>query len=205
MKKKIITVGRQFGSNGREIGKRIAARFDIPFYDKELLTKAAKASGLSENLLKNLDEKPNKSFLYNLVMDPYNYGYSNSGYQMNLSQQAFQATYDTIKSIANEGPCVIVGRCADYALRHNEKLFRTFIFAPMDERIKTIANRFNINEDKAKILISKEDKARASYYNYYTSQKWGALESYDLFVNSSLLSIDDTVDYIVSYIEKINK
>lgn len=205
MTNKIITVGRQFGSNGREIGKRIAARLEIPFYDKELLTEAAKASGLSENLLRNLDEKPNKSFLYNLVMDPYNYGYSNTGYHTNLSQQAFQATYDTVKKIAEGGPCVIVGRCADYALRHNDNLLRTFIFAPMDERIKTIAKRFNINEDKAKLLIAKEDKGRAAYYNYYTSQKWGALESYDFFVNSSLLSLDETVDYMVSYIQTMEK
>lgn len=205
MTNKIITVGRQFGSNGREIGRKIAERLEIPFYDKELLSKAAKASGLSENLLKNLDEKPNKSFLYNLVMDPYNYGYSTTGYHTNLSQQAFQATYDTVKNIAEEGPCVIVGRCADYALRHNDNLLRTFIFAPIEERVKTIASRFKINEDKAKILITKEDKGRAAYYNYYTSQKWGALESYDFFVNSSLLSIDDTVEYMVNYILAMDK
>lgn len=205
MTNKIITVGRQFGSNGREIGRKLAEKLGIPFYDKELLSKAAKASGLSENLLKNLDEKPNKSFLYNLVMDPYNYGYSNIGNHTNLSQQAFQATYDTVKSIAEDGPCVIVGRCADYALRHNENLLRTFIFAPVDDRVKTIAKRFNINEDKARILITKEDKGRAAYYNYYTSQKWGALESYDFFVNSSLLPIDETVDYMVSYLESIEK
>lgn len=200
---KIITVGRQFGSNGRVIGKSIAERLEIPFYDKELLTEAAKESGLSENLLRNLDEKPNKSFLYNLVMDPYNFGYSNTGYHTNLSQQAFQATYDTVKKIAEGGPCVIVGRCADYALRHNENLLRTFIFAPIEDRVVTIAKRFNINEDKAKLLISKEDKGRAAYYNYYTSQKWGALESYDLFVNSSLLPIDETVDFMVNYIKSM--
>lgn len=200
---KIITVGRQFGSNGRVIGKSIAERLEIPFYDKELLTEAAKESGLSENLLRNLDEKPNKSFLYNLVMDPYNFGYSNTGYHTDLSQQAFQATYDTVKKIAEGGPCVIVGRCADYALRHNENLLRTFIFAPIEDRVVTIAKRFNINEDKAKLLISKEDKGRAAYYNYYTSQKWGALESYDLFVNSSLLPIDETVDFMVNYIKSM--
>lgn len=205
MTNKIITVGRQFGSNGREIGKRLAAHFDIPFYDKDLLSKTAKASGLSENLLKNLDEKPNKSFLFNLVMDPYNYGYNNAGYHTNLSQQAFQATYDTIKNIAEEGPCIIVGRCADYALRHRKNLLKTFIFAPMEDRIKTISSRFDISEDKARILITKEDKGRAAYYNYYTSQKWGALDSYDYFVNSSLMTIDETVEYMVSYIESISK
>ncbi|MDD6327519.1 MAG: cytidylate kinase-like family protein [Eubacteriales bacterium] len=204
MTNKIITIGRQFGSNGREIGRQLAEKLGIPFYDKELLQEAAKASGLSENILKNLDEKPNKSFLYNLVMDPYNYGYSSTGYHTNLNQQAFQATYDTVKKLAEQGPCVIVGRCADYALRHNDKLFRAFIFAPFDSRVKTISSRFDIDEEKAKALITKEDKGRASYYNYYTSKKWGSIDSYDFFVNSSLLPIEQTVDYMISYIESIN-
>lgn len=204
MTNKIITIGRQFGSNGREIGRQLAEKLGIPFYDKELLQEAAKASGLSENILRNLDEKPNKSFLYNLVMDPYNYGYSSTGYHINLNQQAFQATYDTVKKLAEQGSCVIVGRCADYALRHNDNLFRAFIFAPMDSRIQTISKRFDIDEEKAKALIVKEDKGRASYYNYYTSKKWGALDSYDFFVNSSLLPLTQTVDYMISYINSLN-
>lgn len=200
---RIITIGRQFGSNGREIGKRLAQRLDIPFYDKEILSETAKNSGLSENILKSLDEKPTKSFLYSLVMDPYNYGFTNSGYHANLNQQAFQATYDTIKKIGESGPCVIVGRCADYALRHNKKLIRLFIYAPLDKRIETVAERFDLTEDKAKAQIVKEDKGRASYYNYYTSKKWGELDSYDICINSSLLSIDDTVDSIIKLLESI--
>ena len=203
MVKNIITIGRQFGSNGREIGKEVAKKLDIPFYDKEILYETAKNSGLSESLLKSLDEKPNKSFLYSLVMDPYSYGFTSTGYQTNLNQQAFQATYDTIKRIGDEGPCVIVGRCADYALRHNPKLARVFIYAPMEKRIATVSERFNLSEDKAKSQIIKEDKGRASYYNYNTSKKWGAMESYDICINSSLMSVEKTADFIIDYIKSI--
>lgn len=203
MTKNIITIGRQFGSNGREIGHKLANKLGIPFYDKELLNETAKNSGLSENILKSLDEKPSKSFLYSLVMDPYSYGFTSTGYHANLNQQAFQATYDTIKKIADDGPCVVVGRCADYALRHNPNLIRIFIHAPMEKRIETISKRFDLSEDKARAQIIKEDKGRASYYNYYTSKKWGSLDSYDLFINSSLMSIDKTVDYIIDYLNSI--
>ncbi len=205
MGKHIITIGRQFGSNGREIGHRLADKMGIPFYDKELLNETAKNSGLSENLLKSLDEKPSKSFLYSLVMDPYSYGFTSAGYQPNLNQQAFQATYDTIKKIADEGSCVFVGRCADYALRHNPDLIRLFVHAPLETRIKNVSNRFALTDEKAKAQIIKEDKGRATYYNYYTSKKWGALDSYDLFINSSLLDIDRTVDYIIDFIDAMEK
>ena len=187
------------------IGHRLAAKLNIPFYDKEILNETAKNSGLSENILKSLDEKPTKSFLYSLVMDPYSFGYTSTGYQTNLNQQAFQATYDTIKKIGNEGPCVFVGRCADYALRHDPRLVKIFIYSPLEKRIETVSERFNLSEDKARAQINKEDKARASYYNYYTSKKWGAMESYDICINSSLMSIDKTVDLIIDYINSIEK
>jgi len=203
MMSKVITIGRQFGSNGHAIGQKLAEELGIPFYDKEILTQAAKNSGLSEQLLKNLDEKPNKSFLYNLVMDPYSFGYTAPGIQTNLNQQAFQAIYDTVKMIGENGPCVIVGRCADYALRNNKNLIRLFIHAPLETRIKTVAERFDLTEDKAKNQIVKEDKARASYYNYYTSQKWGSLDSYDMFFNSSILGVDGTVGAIIACLNQM--
>ena len=203
MMSKVITIGRQFGSNGHAIGQKLAEELGIPFYDKEILTQAAKNSGLSEQLLKNLDEKPNKSFLYNLVMDPYSFGYTAPGIQTNLNQQAFQAIYDTVKMIGENGPCVIVGRCADYALRNNKNLIRLFIHAPLETRIKTVAERFDLTEDKAKNQIAKEDKARASYYNYYTSQKWGSLDSYDMFFNSSILGVDGTVGAIIACLNQM--
>ena len=199
MSRSIITIGRQFGSNGREIGRLVSQKLNVPFYDKEILNETAKNSGFSEEVLRSLDEKPSKSFLYSLVMDPYNYGFTNSDYQTNITQQAFQATYDTIKKIAAAGPCVIVGRCADYALRHNPGLVKAFIYAPIEARIKTVCERFELSEDKAKSQINKEDKSRASYYNYYTSKKWGVPESYDICINSSLITVDEAADMIINY------
>ena len=205
MERTVITIGRQFGSNGREIGRRLANRLNYQFYDKELLNEAAKASGMSTGILKSLDEKPNRSFLYNLVMDPYSYTFTSNGYQANLNQQAFQATYDTIKTLADKGPCVIVGRCADYALRHNPKLLSLFIHAPIEVRVKTVSERFGLTEDKARSQIMKEDKSRASYYNFYSTKRWGALDSYDMFINSSLVSIDDTVELICGCLQKLDQ
>ncbi len=203
MGKKIITIGRQFGSGGRAIGKGIAEKLNIPFYDKELLKEAAKHSGVCEELLHQLDEKPSKSLLYSIVMDPYAFAYNAPSYNMNLNQQAFKATYDTIKKIADEGSCVIVGRCSDYILRDNDRMVSAFIYSPKDVRIKNVMSRYDLTESKAKAQIDKEDKGRASYYNYYTSKKWGAMESYDICFNSSLLSQEDSVDYLVSLINKI--
>ncbi|MCR4609441.1 MAG: cytidylate kinase-like family protein [Eubacterium sp.] len=200
MGNRIITIGRQFGSNGRNIGRTVAEKLGVNFYDKELLKLAAEKSGVCEELLQNLDEKPNKSFLYSVVMDPYAfaYSYNNSGYNMNISQQAFQATFDTIKSIADRESCVIVGRCSDYILRDNPNLFSVFIYAPLETRIKTVMERFpDLSENKAKDQINKEDKARASYYNYYSSKKWGRMESYHLCLDSSRLSVDDAAEVII--------
>ena len=200
MGNRIITIGRQFGSNGRNIGRAVAEKLGVNFYDKELLKLAAEKSGVCEELLQNLDEKPNKSFLYSVVMDPYAfaYSYNNSGYNMNISQQAFQATFDTIKSIADRESCVIVGRCSDYILRDNPDLFSVFIYAPLETRIKTVMERFpDLSENKAKDQINKEDKARASYYNYYSSKKWGRMESYHLCLDSSRLSVDDAAEVII--------
>ncbi|MDE6026406.1 MAG: cytidylate kinase-like family protein [Lachnospiraceae bacterium] len=203
MADKIITIGRQFGSNGREIGRAIASKLNIPFYDKELLNETAKNSGMSEAVLKTLDEKPSKSFLYSIVMDPYSFGFAANGYHTDLNQKAFQATYDTVNKIGEDGPCVIVGRCADYALRKKPNLVSLFIHAPLEKRIDTVMQRFHLTYDKAKSQISREDKARASYYNFYTSKKWGALESYDVFINSSLMSIEDNADFIIEYMKKM--
>ena len=124
----IITIGRQFGSGGREIGEKVAEQLDIKCYDKELLTRAAKESGFCEEMLANHDERPTNSFLYNLVMDTYSFGYNASSFvDMPISQKVFLAQFDTIKKIAEEGPCIIVGRCADYALSEFGKIGRAHV------------------------------------------------------------------------------
>ncbi len=197
MEKRIITIGRQFGSNGRHIGKLLADKLGYTYYDKELINKAAKNSGICEELLESMDEKPSKSFIYSLVMDPYAFGFANAGLNnMPLNQQAFKAIYDTIQEISEKEKCVIVGRCADYVLRQREDVARVFVYAEMSKRIQTVSNRYDISEDKARERIQKEDKSRASYYNFYTSKKWGSMDSYDICINSGLMKTNQTVDLL---------
>lgn len=198
----IITIGRQYGSGGREIGEKVAAHFGIRFYDKELLTRAAKESGFCEEMLANHDERPTNSFLYNLVMDTYSFGYNASSFvDMPISQKVFLAQFDTIKKIAGEGPCVIVGRCADYALSDWDNCLNLFIYADEKARVRRICQKYELSESKARDMILKKDKQRQSYYNYYSTKKWGRSDSYDLSINSSILGVDGTVKLIIQYIE----
>lgn len=202
MSDKIITIGRQFGSGGREIGEKLALKLGIPFYDKDLLKRAAKESGLCEEIFENFDEKPSSSFLYSLVMDPYSLGYSNNGYDLPLNHKVFLAAFDTIKKIADEGACVIVGRCADYALQDYDNVLNVFVQAPLEDRIKRISAKYELSESKAKDMIYKKDKQRASYYNYYSSSKWADIKNYDLTINSSHLGIDQTVEVIAAIAQR---
>lgn len=198
MSKFVITIGRQYGSAGREIGFKLAERLGIKCYDDELLKEAAKSSGLCEQIFATHDEKPTQSFLYSLVMDTYSLGYNNSGFvDMPLSQKVFLAQFDAIKKIADRESCIIVGRCADYALADYDNVMSVFINADMNARVERIKERKNIakNADAADV-INKTDKKRASYYNYYTSKKWGDSKSYDVCINSSLFGVDGTVDVI---------
>jgi len=202
----VITIGRQFGSAGREIGEKVAAHFGIACYDKELLTRAAKESGFCEEMIKNHDERPTNSFLYNLVMDTYSFGYNNSSFvDMPISHKVFMAQFDTIKKIAGEGPCVIVGRCADYALNDVENCLHLFIYGDEETKVKRIMERYELSESKARDMIIKKDKQRQSYYNYYSSKKWGRADSYDLCINSSKLGVDGTANLIIQYIEDFEK
>lgn len=198
----IITIGRQFGSAGREIGEKVAKKLNIPFYDKELLSRAAKESGFCEEMLTTHDERPTNSFLYNLVMDTYSFGYNSSAFvDMPISHKVFLAQFDTIKKIAAEGPCVIVGRCADYALSDYENCVHVFIHGDEDVKVKRIMEKYNLKEKAAKDMISKKDKQRQSYYNYYSSKKWGRSDTYDLSINSSKLGIEGTANLIIQYVE----
>ena len=198
----IITIGRQFGSGGREIGNLLANDYKIPLYDKEMLKRAAKESGICEELFETHDEKPTNSFLYSLVMDTYSIGYSSGGYaDMPLNHKVFLAQFDAIKKIAEEGPCVLVGRCADYALANSDNVVNVFIYADLEQRIRRIAKIYDLTDAKAKDLIIKTDKKRASYYNYYTNKTWGEAKGYDLCINSGLLGTEGTAKAIKEYIE----
>lgn len=198
----IITIGRQFGSGGREIGYMVAEKLGIKLYDKEMLQRAAQDSGICEELFESHDEKPSNSFLYSLVMDTYSMGYSGSTYNdMPINHKIFLAQFDAIKKIADEGSCILVGRCADYALEGYPNLLSVFIHADLDARIKRIAKKYDLTDAKAKDLIIKTNKKRASYYNYYTDKRWGDADSYDVCLDSSVLGLEGTAEAIIKLIE----
>ncbi|MBQ9942686.1 MAG: cytidylate kinase-like family protein [Christensenellaceae bacterium] len=192
MKKIVITLGRQFGSGGRVIGQRVAQELGILYYDKELLTRAAKESGISEDLFHSNDEKPTNSLLYSLAM-------SNFSGEMPLNHRIFLAQFDVIKQIAHEGSCVIVGRCADYALRDEPGCANVFVHAPLEYRIKRGVEEYGLPEKNARGIILRTDKQRANYYNFYTNKKWGSAESYGLSVDSSSIGADGCVKLIKDY------
>lgn len=198
----IITIGREFGSAGREIGYKVAEAFDIKLYDKEMLARAARESGICEEIFETHDEKPTNSFLYSLVMDTYSMGYSGNTYtDMPINHKVFLAQFDAIKKIADEGPCILVGRCADYALESYKNVVSVFIHADMEARIRRIARIYDLTDAKAKDMIIKTDKKRSSYYNYYTNKKWSDAESYELCLTSSELGIEGTAKAIIDYVK----
>lgn len=204
--KTIITIGRQYGSAGREIGATIAHDLDIKLYDREMLKRAAKESGICEELFETHDEKPTNSFLYSLVMDTYSLGYSSGAYaDMPINHKIFLAQFDAIKKIASEESCVMVGRCADYALEGYDNVINVFIYADLEARIRRIARIYDLTDAKAKDIIIKTDKQRASYYNYYTNKTWGDAKSYDLCLNSAKLGVGGTAKAIIDYVNLRNK
>ena len=197
-KKTIITIGRQFGSGGHEIGATISQDLGIKLYDKEMLKRAAKESGLCEELFETHDEKPTYSFLYSLVMDNYSVAAHNG---MPINHQLFLEQYNTIKKLAEEDSCILIGRCADYALAEFSDAIHIFIYADLDVRAQRIARIYNMTISEAKDLIKKNDKKRASYYNYYTNKIWGDAKSYDLCIDSGKLGIGGTAKAIEDYVK----
>ena len=198
----IITIGREYGSAGREIGYKVADYFGIKLYDKEMLSRAAKESGICQELFETHDEKPTSSFLYSLVMDTYSLGYSAGSYaDMPINHKVFLAQFDTIKKIASEGPCILVGRCADYALEDFDNVLSVFIHADLNARIRRIARIYDLTDAKAKERILKTDKERSSYYNYYSNKKWSDADSYNVCLDSSILGIDGTAEAIERLVE----
>ena len=199
----IITIGRQFGSGGRDVGEKVAEYFNIPFYDKELVELAAQKSNISKEALKEVDEHATNSFLYSLASGNYSMRGINAPiyYEMPINDKLFIAQADVIKEVAKRGSCVIVGRCADYALEGYPNLLSVFIHADLDARIKRIAKKYDLTDAKAKDLIIKTNKKRASYYNYYTDKRWGDADSYDVCLDSSVLGLEGTAEAIIKLIE----
>ncbi|MBQ6602970.1 MAG: cytidylate kinase-like family protein [Eubacterium sp.] len=194
----IITIGRQFGSGGHDIGVMLSKELNIPLYDKELLEQAAKESGMAKEIIEHQDESKSGSFLFSLVMDSYSTG-NNSGtfiHEMPLSQKVFLAQFDAIQNLAEQGPCIFVGRCADYVLDRDPRLLSVFIHAEEEFRAGRIAAAYDLSIGKAKERMIKLDKGRQSYYNYNTNKRWGACESYDLTINTARVGIKGAVEII---------
>ena len=201
MEKYIITIGRQFGSGGRAIGEALAKKLGIPFYDKELISMAAKESGVDPEIFENVDEKAANSLLYSLSMGLYSFG---SGFSamgdLPVNDKLYLLQHKIIKDIASRESCVIVGRCADYVLRDNPDCVNVFIYADMEFRKEEAVKKHGIDAARAEHIINKTDKSRANYYSFYSGQKWGMAENYDLCINSGKLSEDKIVDLIITYI-----
>ena len=198
----IITVGRQYGSGGRYVARLLAEEMNIPFYDKELLVEASKDSGICQEVLEDYDEKHSRNLLFSLISGSQNHGDSSTMYMdMPLNHRIFLAQFDTIRRIADQGPCVIVGRCADYVLRDHENVVNVFIKAAPEERVKRIVNYYGADPVKAEEILRKADKQRASYYNYYATGTWGDVNNYHLCVDTGALGIAGSVELIRKCVE----
>ncbi|MBQ3486249.1 MAG: cytidylate kinase-like family protein [Clostridia bacterium] len=201
-KKCIITIGRQFGSGGRYVGRLLAEKLGVPFYDKELLSEAAKQSGICEEILEDHDEKPTRSLLFSLVTGmQHHVGSGNFYMDMPLNHRIFLAQFDAIRKLAEEGSCVIVGRCADYVLRQDPDAVSVFVKADMPSKVARAVKYYGVEEDKAEERIRKADKQRASYYNYYATATWGDVDNYDLVVDTGVLGVEGAVELIAKFLE----
>ena len=203
----IITIARQYGSGGREIGEKVAEKLGIKLYDKELITQAATKGSLDENVTKLADESAANSLLYTLAMGSNVLGTTmHFGYKMPLNDKLFILQSEVIKECAKEESCVITGRCADYVLRNEENLFRIFIYGDLDHRQARVAVRHpELKSSQIIDVINKTDKRRASYYNFYTGNKWGKYDNYDIAINSSTLGIEGTADLICACVKNLIK
>lgn len=198
----IITIGRQYGSGGREIGRKLALRLGIPFYDRELISRAAKKSGFSEDLFDQLDKRATNSLLYSLTM------FGSTGLNgMSLTDQLFLAQANIIREVADSGPAVLVGRCADHVLREYENRFDFFITGSLDDRLQRIQTHddYELSGKSPRAALEKMDKQRATYYNYYTGKVWGKSDHYDLCINAGRLGIEESIEVILAYVNALKK
>ena len=204
-KKIIITIARQYGSGGREIGELVAQMLDIPIYDKELITEAATRGSLDESVTKLADESSANSLLYTLAMGSNVLGTTmHFGYKMPLNDKLFILQSEVIKEYAANGSGIFIGRCADYVLREEPNILRIFVYGDIPKREARIAQRHpELKSSQVIDVINKTDKRRSSYYNFYTGNKWGKYDNYDIAINSSTLGIKGSADLIVSCVKEL--
>lgn len=198
----VITIGRQLGSGGREIGLKLSERLGISFFDKELIRLASQKSGLKEEFFEMADEKKHFS-LFGALFGLRGYNTDEAFHNYYLTNETlFKIQSDVIRSLAAEKSSIFVGRCADYVLKEHQRCLTIFISGDMNDRIKRVAGIQGLTEEKARRCIQRADKSRADYYNYFTSKVWGSAESYHFCINSSVLGIDETIDLICRLVEK---
>lgn len=198
MKNTIITISREFGSGGRTIGKHIAAKLNIPCYDEELINKIAQETGLDKNYIKETNEQSEQNWLLNAFANHLYHG-------NNMQDYVWLIQCDVITKVANEGPCVIVGRCADYVLKDKANLLKVFIHADINKRARRIVDVYGETDEKPLKRIKEKDKKRASYYRYYTENEFGEIHNYDLSLDSGTIGIDKCVDIVVDLYKHINE
>ena len=199
---RIVTIARQFGSGGREIGEVLSKKLGIKFYDKELISLAAKESNIAPEVFENVDEKATNSLLYSLSMGLYSFSNTYSvGDSLPVNDKLYILQHKIIKKIADEGPCVIVGRCADHILKDRNDVLRVFIYADLDYRVNRAIEVKDVKPSKAEQVVVKTDKSRANYYNFYSGKKWGLTENYDLCINRTKLTCEQVADIIESYLK----
>lgn len=206
MSGQIITIGRQFGSGGREIGETIAKKLNIPFYDKELITMAAEQSGISAEVFEKADEKASNTLLYALLLASFPMSmHSAQANDLPLNDKLFLIQFDIIKRIAKAGPCVIVGRCSNYMLRDYTNVVNAFIHAPWEARIERVMRIYSVDRRGAEDMMQKTDKRRATYYSYFTNSKWSDIDNYDIAVNSAKLGVDGAAEMIIDFARRKEK
>lgn len=204
MLKSVITISRQYGSGGRFIGKKLAEKLGIPYYDNEIITMSAKESGYAENIFEKAEQMSSHSFLYSVSM----FGTAAGVYGLPLSDKVFLVQSDIIKKIADSGPCVIVGRCADYVLREYPNIINFYLYSDLESKIERYKNFYNDagkNEKEIRDEIIKRDKKRGAYYNYYTTQRWGDIENYHLSIHTDSVGIDGCVDILERFVLDFEK
>ena len=199
----IITVGRQYGSGGREVAKKLAEVMNLSFYDKELLAEASRESGICQEVIENYDEKQEKRSFFSMLGTGFQGRTDSLGMylEMPLNHRIFLAQFDAIRKIADKGNCVIVGRCADYVLRDHPNVLNVFIKASLEERIKRIERLYDPDPMKAEDMIRKADKQRATYYNYYATGTWGDANNYHLCLDTGVLGVNGAVEMIRRAVE----
>ena len=202
--KYVVNIGRQLGSGGREIGEKLAKRLGIAFYDKELINLASEESGLCREFFERADEKTSKGVVGGLFGMRFPFINESSLPGMNcLSNDAlFKVQSDVIRRLADEKSCLFVGRCADYILRDHPRCANVFISASTEDRVRRLCALHAISSTEAEELILRTDKRRAEYYNYYSYKTWGAASTYHLCIDSSVLGIEATVDFIERFVRQ---